>query len=568
MNLLSRILQKIVSVYSWDGSASNYSTAEAYAKASLINFNSGDPENWTKSLVKLPVRREGDSNDTYVKEAVYAASGGRGITQVSKPDTVEDSEFERQLKNAANEIIKAYLEMDEVAPESVYEIAGKEYPMENQAMAFSELYHEINEAIWLIDHALGTYSWVVDVYLSDDKNIFAVVSQNGKLFKQHFMFDGDDLIIGDSEEILLEPEMPMMTQTKVFQQKDGLYRWLCIAATTALNRNAELNSKQLYDSFIEHINETGEYPILNFYHQPNTRLGQADFAARDDNLYILSGTFDDNEFGKAAAKGLESKPGYWGDSIEFWALEGEWLDIDVENTQVSIPVYTKGINTAVSILPESDARCIGTLHIAQSRGLDSMNDKIKKALIDLYEGNEELANQFEQSADRINQEINENMIHQSVEEVEEVTEEIEEVVEEIEDELEEDEVEGSVVELDETFLPNLLADLEGNEQFEEMVQERINQAIAPLIEQLNSVVTALNVAQNKITALQTTQQETNRIVQENEAEKRQRWENDSPRKTVVSYRPRLQEIEEAEPVVNNGSYADKANNTLNKILGG
>src|SRR5215469_4786596 len=40
----------------WDGDASNYKDAGAYADASLVNLNTGPRANWTKDKVKLPVR--------------------------------------------------------------------------------------------------------------------------------------------------------------------------------------------------------------------------------------------------------------------------------------------------------------------------------------------------------------------------------------------------------------------------------------------------------------------------------------------------------------------------------
>jgi len=572
--LLNRILhkQKIVDVESWDGSASNYSTAETYAKASLMNFNSGDPDTWTKNLVKLPVRRESDPSDVYVRQAVFAAAGGRGITAVTKPDGVSDEEYAKQLKSAANEIIKAYGQMDELAPESVYEIAGKDRP-EQQAISFDELYYRIYEALYLIDEAMGTYTRLIDCYLTDDKNLLAVVAQNGKLYKQHFIVEGDDLMIGDFEEIPLEEDddMPMMTGMQVIQQTDGRYRWIGIAATTALNNNGNFNSKQLYDSFIDYINETGEYPILNFYHQANTRLGITDFAARDDNLYILSGTFDDNKFGKAAAIGLQSDPGYWGQSIEFWYLDNEWYTKQVDGAMIQIPIYTQGINDATSIVPAHEAACLGTGIISQNKyggGYSNMDEKIKGNLDKLM--GEELADEFEQVADGVNQRVNESTVHQTtVEEIVEETETVEdeeevlEVVEGVEEE--------TIVELDETFIDDMLTDLVEHDGFQQFVDERLNGVIGGLNKQVQNLQQLVTTLQNQVTQLRTAQQATDQALQETEVEQRERWQNDLPagNRTVVSYRPRVQ-VEEVVTVNgnNNGNYAEVANKTLNKILGG
>lgn len=122
--------RKIVDVDSWDGSASNYSSTQEFCNASLINVNEAsgrtDSDEWVQSHCKLPVRREEDSADTFVRQAVFAAAGGRGITQVEKPDDVPQEAWDTAVKNAADDLIKAYEEMEETAPDSVFEAAGKE----------------------------------------------------------------------------------------------------------------------------------------------------------------------------------------------------------------------------------------------------------------------------------------------------------------------------------------------------------------------------------------------------------------------------------------------------------
>lgn len=557
------VKRKIVSVESWDGSASNYSTPKAYADASLMNFNTGNPDEWVKELIKLPVRREGDAKDVYVKEAVYAASGGRGITQVTKPENVSEDEFNRQLKSAANELIKAYKEMDQLAPDSVYEIAGKEKPMERQAKSLSEIYYDICEMIYLMDMAEDTYTHIVDFYIDDEsKEMFVIVAQNGRLYKIPVGVFGGNVALGvDKYELDLNPERQQRSLT-IFRQANGHYRWLSIAGTTALNRSGEIDSKELFDSFIEHINKTGEYPILNFYHQgDNSRLGIADYVARDENVYIASGIFDDNEFGRAAAKGIENKPDYWGNSIEFMAYEGDVARfVTNDNVKISIPVYTRGINTAISILPESVAAAWGTTHMSTNGGL-IMNKVTKDALTELL-GDPELVENFEDVVDGVNQEINERMIHRSTEET--VEEEVEDSTvenETVEDEtVEEDETEQEIV-LDENFVNDLLPDLVDNETFQSYVEERAREVARGMLAGLESRIATL---ENRLS-------ETENQLQESEYEQRARWEEDSPqvkRAKRVSYRGRSQTVfTEENQRTNNDNFAARAENTLQKIKG-
>jgi hypothetical protein len=119
----------IKEVDSWDGSASRWDTAEAYCSACLIDVNAAAGQDGKiKANCSLPIREPGDGSDTYVRQAVYAAAGGRGIGRVEKPTDLDQDAWDAAVKAAANEIIKAYREMDEYAPDAVYELAGKEVP--------------------------------------------------------------------------------------------------------------------------------------------------------------------------------------------------------------------------------------------------------------------------------------------------------------------------------------------------------------------------------------------------------------------------------------------------------
>jgi hypothetical protein len=201
-----------------------------------------------------------------------------------------------------------------------------------------------------------------------------------------------------------------------------------------------------------------------------------------------------------------------------------------------------------------------------------MDGKVKESLQKLFDGDEELVEEFAQSVDSTNQQVN-GMVHQSVEE-EELAEEDSTVVDSatVEDETEEEEVldaveEETIVELDERFIEDLLTDLEDHDGFQQMIQK----LISPLQTQLKEAQTLISKLQNQVKSLQTAQQDVERTVQEDEVQKRERWEQDLPsNRVVVSYRARGVVEEATEPVVNqNGSYADVAANTLkNKIYGG
>ena len=101
----------------WNGSAGQWETAEGYCAACLIDLNPKGKVK-VKDLCHLPVKEPGGG---YNRNGVHAAAGGRGITRVKGvPAAVR--------KKAARALVRLYKQMGEVAPESVYRVAGMVRP--------------------------------------------------------------------------------------------------------------------------------------------------------------------------------------------------------------------------------------------------------------------------------------------------------------------------------------------------------------------------------------------------------------------------------------------------------
>jgi len=123
------VAKAIKDVDEWDGSEARWDSADDYCDACLIDVNeAAGNEDKVKGMCMLPVREPGDGADTYVRQAVYAAAGAHGVGAVERPDGVSEDDWSTAVKAAASAIITAYDEMGEVAPDSVYEVAGKEAP--------------------------------------------------------------------------------------------------------------------------------------------------------------------------------------------------------------------------------------------------------------------------------------------------------------------------------------------------------------------------------------------------------------------------------------------------------
>lgn len=379
--------RRIKQVDSWDGAASYYPDTNSYCAACLIDVNAaaGRTEK-AQSHCMLPVRGPGDGADTYVAQAVFAAAGGRGITRVKRPDDVPEEAWQRAVKAAAVKLIDAYRQMDRYAPARVYELAGREPPEEARALSEALLHEQIREL-------LGTTGlYPLQVY-HEAGGMYLLATREGTLYKLTLTVNPDDTIILGEPEPVTELHPPATGRMVVMREADGRYRWAGIGCTALLNRSGEIDSRALFDDFVRNFQTSPAR--LDFYHQPNTRLGSVDFVAREGVALLVGGTFDPTPAGLAAAQRLSTNPHGWGLSITYQPLGG------AEPFQVgglTIPVYNRGILRAVTILPEAAAAAVGTA--ITGKEVIRMRAEVKEALIALV--GEELAAQLERQADELN----------------------------------------------------------------------------------------------------------------------------------------------------------------------
>jgi len=245
-------------------------------------------------------------------------------------------------------------------------------------------------------------SYVLDVYLND-KGAFALVTKSdGKLYKVPVTVDKSNAItLGDFVEVFMEALPVTGRQVNVMRTASGEMRWFAMPACTAVvNRSGEIDSTQLFDSFIEHIVRTGEYPELDFYHMGESiLLGKADYVFRDGVAYCATGTFYDTDIARAAFKALEEDKDYWGLSIAYNPTS-EPTQIRSEEG-VTIPVYNSGINRYISLLPEKDAASILTA-ISRKEVVNRMNATVLEALRKLAGNDDGLVKSYEMKLDTIN----------------------------------------------------------------------------------------------------------------------------------------------------------------------
>lgn len=291
--------------------------------------------------------------------------------------------------------------------EVVDELLQKERAVDISAI-FTAVQNKLDEVQVETEYGTISSGYVNNVYV-DDEGIFAVCNKSdGKLYKIAVTVDANSQITLGEEQEVVQEFTPVSRGLMINREADGKVRWFAMPACTAiLNRSGEIDSRALFDSFVDHVDRTGEYPELDFFHLgEHLVLGKADRVFRDGVNYCVSGLFDDSDIARAAIDALEKDSAYWGLSIAYIPTkEPEKL----RNSEgIEIDVYNVGINRFVSLLPESTAASIFT-SISTQEEVNRMNEKQKKALKELCGDNTELFNDMVAKLDSVNRSA-ENMI--------------------------------------------------------------------------------------------------------------------------------------------------------------
>ncbi len=334
----------------------------------------------------------------------------------------------------------------------------------------------------------------------------------------------------------IEQEEQVRSVVEVKRQEDGRYRWFSVSATSAINKDGEIDSRELFDTMIAVARMTSQYPKRDFMHLGDYgeqfHVGQADFMARDGNVLITSGLYYDNELARLEIQARQRSPDFWGDSIHYIPLDHAEIE---EIGESAVPVWRTGKIKFISTVPRSIAASqFVTGEVKEAKRM--LNDMEFSAFVSLM-GDEGAAKDWlERNADGINRLIDdEEIVTRSVDEVEaEAKVEQEQEVEEVESETETEIVaeEGDVdVEIDDVVVDAIVQRLTESDaiaalfhRFDEQF-EAINHAIASL-----GVLTAKE--RSKLSGRRET-------LERDDDEKFVEMLEDMPRKqrVVVGYRP-------------------------------
>lgn len=253
-----------------------------------------------------------------------------------------------------------------------------------------------------VDKVLGMNGYCSNVYI-DPTGVFAVAVMNdGKLFKSMVTVTANDDIELSPWVETVTNFTPVSRGISVKRQADGKVRWYAWpACTAALNRSGEIDSRELFDSFIKNIERTGEYPELDFFHLGHELvLGRADYVTREDYTYCATGLFYDSDIARLAISAIEADPEYWGNSIQYYPTEAPEILVTEDGSK--IPVYTDGVNRFISLLPEETAASI--LTSISTEGVNRMKKQVKLALEKIGVGKDVIA-ELEQRTRAINEDL-------------------------------------------------------------------------------------------------------------------------------------------------------------------
>ena len=431
--------------------------------------------------------------------------------------------------------------------------AEAEEPEEERATSWSAIYEQVMTALWDNPEFNEAWPWLNDLYQEEDRTV-AIVSAGGKLFRVPVMINGTDVELGTAEEVEMQFVPAQRQRFSIIRQADGTHRWFAITETAVLLRVGELDSRALFDSFIQHAEETGEYPTLRFFHDDRIEFGQADWLAREDNCYLASGTFDEEHpVARAFIDASEQGRGVWGTSNGFTpTAEPEMLEVA---EGVTIPVYTAGVHREISILPEESAASWFTTITA--KGVTRMRDSVKQALETLF-GDDDAAAAFIAKVDDTNREITERgLITRDANDSKTENDNPGDGEEAAREADAADDKSDVAPEADKKDAP---AELEIGEELVIQITAKLRETFAETLDEIGAKLTAMEARLNAIPAtpdlgpvFTRCKRIEDRLVslERTEEEKQREWEEDRParRAVKVTYRPRQAPPSEATSAV-------------------
>ena len=236
------------------------------------------------------------------------------------------------------------------------------------------------------------WHWFRDLFF-DDKDLYAITVSAGKLYRWAVTVSGADVSLGEPE--LVEVEFVPRQEMTIKRAEDGHYYGFGVLCTATLNKKGIIDSRGLFDTFVEHFQGDGsEYINVLHLGGGESRIGEIKAIGRDDKLLWGIYRFDKTPVAEAAARTLAAdSDDYWGGSIEFDLNAPPILVAFAEG--INLPVTTDGKLLGYSIARNQDCACWYTgNNVHKGKGEYTMNDRDKAVALELL-GDQSLVDQLE-----------------------------------------------------------------------------------------------------------------------------------------------------------------------------
>ena len=255
----------------------------------------------------------------------------------------------------------------------------------------------LNTAMGYVIDQLGMDTYIIDLYLVGQQ-VVVLYNMDGNLYTAPIVENADSTVtLGTPTKIEITAQS---NKVNITRQVDGQYRWFALAACSVVNKQGEIDSRELFDDFVNRFDK-GQGFVLRFFHDKRMELGVGDYLARSDNVLVASGLIYDNELGRAFVDACQQSRGNWGTSPGFYPDAEPEIMRTADG--IEVPVYTRGYLEEISALPESCACNFFTRLIANVKER-SMDTRTREALVTLF-GDEAKADEFISKVDETNRAI-------------------------------------------------------------------------------------------------------------------------------------------------------------------
>jgi hypothetical protein len=370
--------------------------------------------------------------------------------------------------------------------------------------------------MWLIEDELAVredfdFPYVTNI-MAGDTGVYAVFTDNSKLYRADFKVDGNDKVtITNTQQVVtkyepIEEEERMRKKAFVFRDAENKLKFIAISSAATLNRSGEIDSTALFDDFEENFPENNDV-YVTLQHLPRAfEFGSVENIFRVGYLFVTYGEIDESTLiGASAEERMGS--GDYGISIGFLPTEEPEL-LKIED--IEIPVYNRGILVEVSFLLEKRAASYHTLIASVGRERDKMKteEQAKELLGEwLGDGHEDEINDFVDELGLRQREIESpDVIKRETEDVEEEDVEEEDVEEE---DIEEEESVDLVIgeEVMEVIVQSVMEKIQPKIDDVVKSNQEVTSAITELRELVDRVSDTIKENEERVVKLERTQEE-------------------------------------------------------------